>query len=56
VSALRERLGRLLASAELRVRLGASGRARYESAFTLEHSVTRTIEVYRQVLMERDGR
>ncbi len=55
-SALRECLGRLLASAELRVRLGGNGRARYEGAFTLEHSVMRTIEVYRTVLAERNGR
>ncbi|MGN6391749.1 MAG: glycosyltransferase family 4 protein [Gemmatimonadales bacterium] len=55
-SILRDRLGRLLASAELRVRLGRNGRARYEGAFTLEHSVRRTIDVYRGVLAEQNGR
>lgn len=47
-----ERIARLLRDPDLRSRLGASGRSRYESQFTLEHSVGRTLEVYRSVLGE----
>lgn len=50
VELLRERLTRLLASPELRVRLGAQGRARYEQHFTLSHSVAKTLAVYEAVL------
>jgi glycosyltransferase involved in cell wall biosynthesis len=50
VELLRDRIGRLLADSDLRVRLGAGGRARYEQHFTLDHFVTRTLEVYRNVL------
>lgn len=52
VELLRDRIGRLLADSALRVRLGASGRTRYEQQFTLEHSVTKTLAVYREVLAE----
>lgn len=52
VEALRDRIERLLTSAELRVRMGASGRARYEQDFTLSHGVARTLAVYRDVLGE----
>ncbi len=47
---LRDRIERLLTSAELRVRMGACGRARYERDFTLSHGVARTLAVYRSVL------
>jgi glycosyltransferase involved in cell wall biosynthesis len=47
---LRERIGRLLADPALRVRLGTEGRACYERHFTLSHSVTETLAVYRDVL------
>lgn len=50
VGALRERLGRLLADPALRGRLGAQGRRRFESRFTLDHSVRQTLDVYRSVL------
>lgn len=50
VELLRERIGRLLTSPELRARLGADGRARFERHFTLEHSVTKTLAVYHDVL------
>jgi glycosyltransferase involved in cell wall biosynthesis len=53
VAVLRDRLGRLLDSAELRRRLGAAGRARFEQDFTLEQTVARTLAVYRGVLAER---
>lgn len=50
VGILRERIGRLLASAELRVRLGTRARAVYEQQFTLAHCVAGTLAVYRDVL------
>ena len=50
VEALRDRIARLLADPALRVRMGASGRARYEQEFTLERSVNNTIAVYQDVL------
>lgn len=60
VELLRTRLERLLVDAELRRRLGAAGRARYEHHFTLGHTVAKTLAVYQQVLAEQqsahDGR
>ncbi len=50
VEILRERIGRLLTDATLRVRLGTSGRADYEQHFTLAQSVAKTLAVYRDVL------
>ena len=50
VDVLRDRIGRLLTDPALRVRLGASGRARYEQHFTLGHTVVKTLAVYRDVL------
>lgn len=50
---LRDRIRRLLLSPNLRVRLGTNGRARYEQYFTLEHFVTQTLAVYRDVLAGR---
>lgn len=50
VEMLRDRVGRLLRESSLRMRLGASGRARYERLFTLSHSVAATLAVYRDVL------
>jgi glycosyltransferase involved in cell wall biosynthesis len=50
VTVLRERIGRLLASAELRNRLGANARTRYEQQFTLAHCVAGTLAVYRDVV------
>jgi glycosyltransferase involved in cell wall biosynthesis len=50
VDQVRERIGRLLAEPGLRARLGAAGRSLYERQFTLEHCVTRTLEVYQSVL------
>ena len=47
---LRDRLGRVLASPAERVRLGRRGRARYEQLFTLDHTVAKTLAVYRDVL------
>lgn len=52
VEALQERLTRLLTDPELRVRLGAQGRARYEQHFTLGQCVARTLAVYEDVLAE----
>jgi glycosyltransferase involved in cell wall biosynthesis len=56
VEVLRERMGRLLDSADLRRQLGAAGRARFEQEFTLEQTVARTLAVYEDVLAERAGR
>jgi glycosyltransferase involved in cell wall biosynthesis len=50
VDLLRDRIRQLLATPDLRVRLGISGRARYEQHFTLGHSVAQTLAVYRDVL------
>jgi glycosyltransferase involved in cell wall biosynthesis len=55
VDQVRERIGRLLAEPGLRARLGAAGRSLYERQFTLEHCVTRTLEVYQSVLAGREG-
>ena len=46
VEQLRDRLGRLLTSPELRARLGAGGRALFEQEFTLARCVGRTLAVY----------
>ncbi|MGH7525299.1 MAG: glycosyltransferase, partial [Gemmatimonadales bacterium] len=46
---LRARIGQLLADPALRSRFGACGRNRYETRFTLGHTVARTVAVYRQV-------
>ena len=51
---LRERLGRLLGSPELRSRMGLAGRARFEDAFSLERSVERTLTVYQEVVRSRE--
>jgi glycosyltransferase involved in cell wall biosynthesis len=56
VELLRDRIRRLLAAPALRVRLGASGRTRYEQHFTLDHSVAKTLAVYRDVLGKANGR
>jgi glycosyltransferase involved in cell wall biosynthesis len=53
VERLRDRIERLLVSPELRARMGANGRTRFEQAFTLDHSVNRTLAVYRDVLADR---
>jgi glycosyltransferase involved in cell wall biosynthesis len=46
---LRRRLKQLLSDPDLRSRLGRNGRARYESSFTLSHTVERTLVVYREI-------
>jgi glycosyltransferase involved in cell wall biosynthesis len=53
VGQLRERIATLLASPDLRIRLGTRGRARYEEHFTLDRMVARTLELYREVLQGR---
>ncbi|MGH7509213.1 MAG: glycosyltransferase family 4 protein [Gemmatimonadales bacterium] len=50
IGLMRDRIGRLLEAPDLRRRLGAAGRTRYEQYFTLSHSVDKTIAVYRGVL------
>jgi glycosyltransferase involved in cell wall biosynthesis len=53
VELLRDRIERLLTSPDLRTRMGAYGRTRFEQEFTLDHSVNRTLAVYRDVLADR---
>jgi glycosyltransferase involved in cell wall biosynthesis len=50
VSALQERLTRLLREPGLRAQLGTHGRHRYEEHFTLDHCVRKTFEVYHNIL------
>jgi glycosyltransferase involved in cell wall biosynthesis len=50
VELLRDRIERLLTSPGLRARMGTNGRTRFEQDFTLDHSVNRTLAVYRDVL------
>ena len=49
VSATAERLDRLLASPELRLRMGNAARDRYEKYFTLDRMLRKTLAVYRTV-------
>jgi len=49
VAAVRDRIAALLSDPSLRVRLGAAGRRRYESHFTFEHMLDRTLAVYSAV-------
>ena len=53
VTRLRDRIERLLTSAQLRAELGASGRDRFVRDFTLGVSVARTLAVYRDALADR---
>jgi glycosyltransferase involved in cell wall biosynthesis len=55
IEQLRERIARLLADPELRRDLGASGRARFEQHFTLDHAVSKTLTVYHDVLAGGSG-
>jgi glycosyltransferase involved in cell wall biosynthesis len=47
---LRDRIGRLLSSPDLRCRLGAGGRALFEQEFTLQRCVGRTLAVYAEAI------
>ncbi|MGI8818668.1 MAG: glycosyltransferase family 4 protein [Gemmatimonadales bacterium] len=49
VQELRGRLALLLDDARLRSSMGAKGRERYERQFTLEHTVAKTLSVYRDI-------
>jgi len=46
---LQQRLKQLLDDPSLRTRMGASGRDRYEKHFTLDHTVEKTLSVYREI-------
>ena len=50
VDGLASQLRILISSPELRVRLGAAGRRRYEANFTLDHMVRKTMSVWETVL------
>jgi glycosyltransferase involved in cell wall biosynthesis len=56
VPGLQERLTQLLSNAELRTRLGRSGRQRYEDHFTLDRTIERTLAVYQEVLNDQAAR
>lgn len=49
VHELRSKLELLLDDADLRSRMGAKGRERYERHFTLDHTVAQTLSVYRDI-------
>ncbi len=49
VEALRLRLKQLLDDSQLRVSMGRKARELYERAFTLGHTVDRTLAVYKEV-------
>jgi glycosyltransferase involved in cell wall biosynthesis len=55
VDQLRDRIGRLLTAPTERVRLGNAGRKGYERHFTLDHTVAKTLAVYREVLEAPNG-
>lgn len=50
VEVLRDRIRRLVTNPALRAQMGNAGRAFYERHFTLAHTVTKTLEVYRDAL------
>ncbi|MCL5105315.1 MAG: glycosyltransferase family 4 protein [Armatimonadetes bacterium] len=52
---LRDRLSRLISDPLLRARMGALGRARFETHFTFEDMLRRTLNVYEDVLGSDDG-
>ena len=56
VGQLRDRIDRLLTAPELRIRMGMQGRKRFEQEFTLDHTVSRTLAVYRDVVGTGDRR
>lgn len=49
VDALRQRLKQLLDDPGLRARMGRGGRERYERHFTLDHTIEKTLAVYRDI-------
>lgn len=53
VATLGARLGELLSSADLRARMGAAGRARFEAEFRFERMLQRTLDVYSSLIMTR---
>jgi glycosyltransferase involved in cell wall biosynthesis len=55
VGPLRDRLRTLLNDSGLRARMGAAGRQLYEREFTLDRSVSRTLDVYSRVLKRELG-
>lgn len=55
VEELAEMLGRLVADAELRARMGARSRERYEAEFTFERMYRGTVGVYESVLESGPG-
>jgi glycosyltransferase involved in cell wall biosynthesis len=56
VGLLRNRISRLLTEPDLRSRMGAHGRQRYEQHFTLDQMVKKTVAVYQEVLRKTNQR
>lgn len=56
VSTLRQRLEQLITDPVLRARMGAAGRRRYETHFTLDQMLAKTLAVYEKVLGTNPGR
>jgi glycosyltransferase involved in cell wall biosynthesis len=54
--AIADALGRLLTSPELRARMGAAGRARYLSEFSIDMMIEHTFAVYQRVAAAGHGR
>ena len=52
VAALEQRLRLLLNDPGLRARMGRSGRERYERHFTLDHTIEKTVAVYRDIAFQ----
>ena len=53
VAAVRDRLSKLLADPQLRSRMGAAGRRRFEQLFSLDRMLEKTVKVYREVVGAR---
>jgi glycosyltransferase involved in cell wall biosynthesis len=52
VTALRDRIGRLLSSPALRTEMGSKGRIRWEQHFTIELMVEKTFAIYQEVVQQ----
>lgn len=55
VNALHQRLLQLVINPQLRAKMGTEGRKRYEAEFTFDKMFERTLNVYEQVIAERNN-
>jgi glycosyltransferase involved in cell wall biosynthesis len=53
VKTLHQRLLQLVIDQQLRAKMGAAGRKRYEAEYTFEKMLKKTFQVYEQVLAKR---